>query len=205
MPKLNLSPDPALPIWPTTGIVGILDLEYTAWEGSAHRHWSEDWEWREIVQIGFLLVDVSSNFSIIKGIELMVKPSRNPILSDYFTSLTGITMEDLEQNGLTLAGSMEKLNSFVGDIDMIIFNGHDGEVLRENCKNNNINLPWKKELMFDFRPLLSSSLEIPVSKLISSDLPQLAGVSFPGQAHTALYDCMAIASAFSVWRDTDRI
>ena len=29
----------------------IFDTEFTAWEGSAQRNWSFDWEYREIIQI----------------------------------------------------------------------------------------------------------------------------------------------------------
>jgi len=31
----------------------FLDLEYTAWEGSAQRGWSLDWEHRKLIQIRF--------------------------------------------------------------------------------------------------------------------------------------------------------
>ena len=34
----------------------LFDLEFTAWEGSLERGWSEPWEAREIIQIGAVRV-----------------------------------------------------------------------------------------------------------------------------------------------------
>ncbi len=200
MPELGLSADPPLTAWPTSGLVGILDLEYTAWEGSAQRHWSESWEWREIVQIGLLLVDAGRSFSGRDGIEIMVQPTRNPVLSDYFVSLTGITRERLAREGRPLGETLNELSAFGDSAGAIIFNGYDGEVFRENCVWNGVDLPLRQERMFDFRPLLARTLDQPKHKLVSCELPQLAGISVPGRAHSALHDCRAIAAALSTWR-----
>ena len=54
--------DPMLQTWPKKGKIVVFDLEYTAWEGSMGRCWSEDWEHREIVQIGAVLVDAAADF-----------------------------------------------------------------------------------------------------------------------------------------------
>jgi hypothetical protein len=57
--------------------------------------------------------------------------------------------------------------------------------------------------MFNFRPLLAKTLDEPASRLTSSELPKLAGVTLQGQAHSALFDCRAIARAFCArerWR-----
>ena len=205
MPVLGLSADPPLAAWPTSGVIGILDLEYTAWEGSVQRDWCESWEWREIVQIGFLLVDAGRSFSTRDGLEIMVQPARNPELSDYFIALTGITNERLAGEGRPLADSLEALSAFGASAEAIIFNGYDGEIFRENCTLNNVDLPWDEARMFDFRPLLAKSLDQPAHKLVSSDLPELAGISVSGRAHSALHDCKAIAAALAAWRKAGRL
>ena len=38
--------------WPSFGTVTIFDTEFTAWEGSQDRNWSEPWEAVELVEIG---------------------------------------------------------------------------------------------------------------------------------------------------------
>jgi len=35
----------------------IYDLEYTAWEGSINRNWSDDGEYKEIIEIGAIVVN----------------------------------------------------------------------------------------------------------------------------------------------------
>lgn len=200
MPTLGLRDDPPLTTWPSSGLVGILDLEFTAWEGSFQRSWSEPWEWREIVQIGFQLVDAGRAFAVCDEIEITVRPLRNPVLSDYFMSLTGITQAGLEETARPFDEAMATLLNVGAPAELIIFNGADGEILRENCAMREVAPPWPDERMFNFRPLLARTLGQPSSELASSGLPALAGIKVPGRAHSALHDCRAIAVAFSRWR-----
>lgn len=202
MPTLGLRADPQLAMWPKSGLIGILDLEFTAWEGSSQRGWSESWEWREIVQIGLVLADAGKAFAMCDEIEIAVQPLRNPVLSDYFTALTGITQAGLEKAARPFDEAMSALAAVGAPAETIIFNGADGEILRENCAMRKIAAPWPEERMFNFRPLLARTLGRPSSELASSDLPALAGTAVPGRAHSALHDCRAIAAAFARWRES---
>ena len=76
------------------GVV-IFDLEYTAWEGSLGRDWSLEDEHREIVQIGAVRLEADT-LDELDALECLVRPVMNPVLSDYFAALTGITNADLE-------------------------------------------------------------------------------------------------------------
>jgi inhibitor of KinA sporulation pathway (predicted exonuclease) len=202
MPILDLVLDPALSAWPQQGRIGILDLEFTAWDGSWKRAWSEPWEWREIVQVGLLSVDASLAFAPLEGVETLVKPQRNPELSNYFQSLTGITQDRLVREGRSLFEAMADMQALMSGIDMVIFNGYDGQILRENCVLLGCEFPWPHVPAYNFRPLLSSVLNHPSEELVSSALPILAGVENIGQAHTALDDCRAIAAALGKWRSS---
>ena len=202
MPILGLPTDPPLTIWPKSGVIGILDLEFTAWKGSSQRNWSEPWEWREIVQIGLLLVDAGRGFSVCDEIEILVRPLRNPILSDYFTSLTGITQEQLEERALPFEDAIARLCEFCASGEFIIFNGSDGEIIRENCAMREMAPPCQEIRMFDFSPLLARTLGRPLNELISSVLPTLAGIEVVGRPHTALHDCRAISAALAKWRES---
>ncbi len=199
MPTLELPADSALPKWPRVGPVAILDLEYTAWEGSVARSWSEPWEWREIVQIGALTVD-APRFTPRDELEILVKPQRNPSLSDYFQKLTGITQADVDAEGVTFVAALEKLVSFLAAVEIVMFNGYDGRILRENCAFNGVAFPLAAERMFDFRSLLASTLSLPLQALVSSRLPKLAGIEVNGCAHSGLHDCRAIAASLGHWR-----
>ena len=193
-----------LEAWPHDGRIAIIDLEYTAWDGSAARGWREDWEWREIVQIGCAEVDAGQNFAVLDTIEIMVRPQRNPVLSDYFTALTGISQQAVDRDGVSYAEAVTSLCAF-GAADRMIFNGTDGEVLRENCRFHELEMPWREETMFNFRPLLTKTLGYDSDQLVSSDLPGLAGITVEGREHSALHDCMAIAGAFAAWRTAGRL
>lgn len=204
MPTLNLAFDAPLQEWPKTGLVSILDLEYTAWEGSAQRGWVEPWEWREIIQIGMVLVDAKT-FLIKEGFEILVRPERNEILSDYFIELTGISQKRIEEEAVSFKQALEVVTPIGLKAECIMFNGYDGQILRENCVFHNLSVPWNDSRMYNFRPLLADSLNRPQADLTSSDLPALAGVKVLGQPHSALHDCNSIAASFGVWRRTGLI
>lgn len=201
MPKLELRADPLLTAWPASGLIGILDLEYTAWEGSAKRDWSEPWEWREIVQIGLVVADAGNAFKVRDEIEIFVQPVRNPLLSGYFTALTGITQDYLERVAKPFGEAMRDLAGVSAPAEAIIFNGTDGEILRENCVMRGISSPWPAKETLNFHPLLVRTLGRPSNEVISSQLPALAGIYVSGKVHSALHDCRAIAAAFARWRE----
>lgn len=200
MPTFDLPADPRLTNWPETGTIAIIDLEYTAWEGSIQRAWSGPSEWREIVDIGCILVDAGSGFDERSAFELLVKPQRNPVLSDYFSSLTGIRQADIDGRGVELPDALYALASMLYGVEMILSNGHDGRIIRENCMMQQIEPPQVTKYVFDFRHHLADTLHRPTSDLTSSALPKLAGITFAGQAHSALHDCRAIARSFAAWR-----
>jgi inhibitor of KinA sporulation pathway (predicted exonuclease) len=202
MPFLGLSPDIALPEWPRQGLIAIMDLEFTSWEGSLARNWSEPWEWREIVQIGALMVD-ATDFSPRLEFEALVKPQRNPVLSDYFQNLTGIRQTDVDANGKSFPEALSALVAFLAAAQIVMFNGYDGQILQENCAFHSIKFPLDPKRMFDFRPLLANTLSLPHNALTSSGLPKIAGIAVNGRAHNGLYDCHAIASSLGHWRASD--
>lgn len=196
MPVLGLHADPPLDAWPERGVVAILDLEYTSWDGAARRMWNGPQEWREIVQIGTLLADAAKGYREIAAFEAFVSPERNPVLSDYFIRLTGIKQADLDARAEPFESALRRLCAFIASAQIVLFNGNDGEILRENCAMRGIDCPVTG---FNFRPLLARTLGRPSSELTSSDLPAIAGLKFEGRAHSALADCRGIAAAFGAW------
>jgi len=70
-------------------VIIIFDLEFTTWAGAQDRDWSHPGEFREIVQIGALRVDAAS-LEIVGEFDRLVRPRRNPLLSEFFQELNGI-------------------------------------------------------------------------------------------------------------------
>lgn len=109
----------------------IFDTEFTTWEGAMGRGWSGKNEYKEIVQIGAIIVDTDT-LKEKDHLLLYVKPVKNPQLSEYFTNLTGITQKTVDDKSASLEVALESLNVFAGDRDFYSF-GPDAEVIRDNC------------------------------------------------------------------------
>ena len=56
----------------------LFDFEYTAWEGSWARKWSEPWEHREIIQIAAVRVVIDGAVTEQGSFDCLVRPKRNP-------------------------------------------------------------------------------------------------------------------------------
>jgi inhibitor of KinA sporulation pathway (predicted exonuclease) len=84
-------PDTLKDVVPASGMFIIADLEYTSWECALESGWSAPGQFREIVQIGAVRVDAGDGFAEMAHFSMLVRPTINPELSDYFVTLTGIT------------------------------------------------------------------------------------------------------------------
>ena len=85
---------------PLDGPVVVFDLEWTAWEGSRERNWSGPREEREIIEIGAVKLDGANGLTDIVRFENLVRPTLNPIVSSYFTDLTGITQTLIDNEAM---------------------------------------------------------------------------------------------------------
>ena len=55
----------------------IFDTEYTAWEGSQERNWSDDDEYMELVQIGALkVIKTPRTIKIVKKLQSLIVKKR---------------------------------------------------------------------------------------------------------------------------------
>ena len=122
MTRLVAGDDHALQVWPSAGEVVILDLEWTAWEGSLARGWSEPWEFREVIAIGALRAGLK-RFETRAEFEVFVRPVKNRVLSEYIVRLTGITDSLLSERGLAFADALERFVEFAGEASIVANGG----------------------------------------------------------------------------------
>ena len=179
------------------GLYCLLDLELTCWPGSLQRGWSAPHEYREIVQCGLIDFEYSSKSNTIivaRAVEYLTRPALNPILSDYFTDLTGISNEMLARDAV----SFESIFSSISQEGCILLaNGDDVEILNENAMIHGF--PFVALHGFDLRRLLSTLLNLEIADCTSSDLSHLVeGCSPTGRAHQALNDCWSVLRALAV-------
>ena len=169
----------------------VFDLEFTAWEGSMAHRWSRPGEFTEVVQIGAFKVDAHT-FAVEGELDLLVRPRLNPVLSDYFVGLTGITNEELAARGMDFADAYRAFLEFADGVPIFAF-GRDDLILVANVglyglkdaaptpPYSNI-VPWLIENGIDPRGRNAC------------DVGPLAGVAFRGQKHNALADSYSVLS-----------
>jgi len=114
----------------------IYDLEYTTWSGALERQWSGKDEYREIIRIGAISIDLD-NLQEMGALDVFVKPSANPVLSDYCVKLTDITDEQIQAEGIALHEAIHKFVDFVGKRNIFCY-GSDIVIILENLRLNNI-------------------------------------------------------------------
>ena len=188
------------------GLTTIFDLELTAWEGSAARGWSGPDEYREIVQIGAVRVDGGNAFAEVDRFKAYVRPVKNPVLSDYFISLTGITQAAVDRHGVSFPEALAAFSEFVGDGDgAVVSNGADHATLDENCALHGIACPIDADRFVDIRPRLARLLGLPTPGVIGATLPSLLRLPGRRKEHDALADALAIAQALRHLRETGRL
>ncbi|AWK90237.1 3'-5' exonuclease [Azospirillum thermophilum] len=200
MPTLDLPPDPVADALPATGPLVIVDLEWTAWEGSHARGWSEPWEWREVINIGAVRVDAGAGFRETDAFDTLVLPVRNPVLSPYITRLTGITNDRLAAEAIPFSKAMHRFAAFCADGAPVVMNGYDGLILRENCALAGIPEPPVLRRTVNLRPLLARVLGCEASLVVSALLPDLLGIAGPPHRHAGIWDARAIAAALTELR-----
>ncbi|MCY2993452.1 MAG: exonuclease domain-containing protein [Planctomycetota bacterium] len=192
------TPAEAIPELPRSGEMVVFDLEWTAWEGSLARSWSGPGEYREVIQVGAVRLD-AVRFEPLGVFDRLVRPVRNPVLSDYIVRLSGITNQRMLAEGVSLEAALAEFAAFVANLP-VWCNGGDAAVLRENCVLQAILCPVDTGRIGNVRPLLARATGLPASRLVSCELPELLGIGAGRDCHTGAGDAIAIASALAALR-----
>lgn len=172
----------------------VFDLEYTAWPGAMERNWSGPGELREIIQIGAVKAEVTTGMAEIGCFSMVVRPARNPLLSDYITALTGITQAQVDDQGVPFAQALAAFLAFVGDDSTteVCSNGSDDLRLYENCRLYDLPEAPLAALRFrNLRPWLTARLG-PGAVLESCRLLENFGPSAGQPLHDGLGDARII-------------
>ncbi|MEU6711425.1 3'-5' exonuclease [Nonomuraea sp. NPDC046802] len=176
----------------------VFDLEFTTWPGAHEEDWSNPGQLREIVQIGALRL--REDFSIAEEYEVLVRPVVNPQLSTFFTELTGIKQEAVDQNGLPPDAALGDFLGFCQDQTVLSY-GNDMVVLGENFgwarfRGEEIKNSILSPSFLNIRPWLNTHAPKTAS-VNSGRLWQALGLPQPmaGKEHSALFDCYSIAAA----------
>ena len=173
----------------------IFDLEFTAWPDSMAGHWLAPGQFKEVVQIGAVRLETES-LAVTASFDCLVKPRINPVLSDYFQRLTGITNARLAKEGEDFETAYRRFIAFAGDCPIAAF-GHDEWVLDDNVRLYGLKNPPARPPFLELRGWFDRH-GINPKGLHSCDIGPLLGVPFEGQMHDALCDARSIAAGMAV-------
>ena len=179
----------------------VFDLEFTSWPGSNERNWSLPNEDREIIQIGAVKIETTGDMREVDSFQILVRPLKNPILSDYIVNLTEITQEKVEKEGILFPLALSRFINFIGEhpID-ILSNGGDEEVIEENCQIHNIPFLSIFKKSTDLKIYFSEVLGISRKNCTSGMLPKLFGLNNHEKQHDALGDARSISQSLRYLR-----
>lgn len=180
------------------GKIVLFDTEFTAWEGSWQRGWTGPDEHRELIQIGAVVVDADNDFAEVASFDVLVRPTINPILSDYITELTGITQAMIDEHGLSVPEALRQFQALCGDMPAYSY-GNDVDVLNENALLNTTSLPNHPAGFADICPLLQAA-GIDTTQYTSGTVHRAVGNDMDGHVHNALFDVRSIAAALRALR-----
>lgn len=180
----------------------IFDTEYTTWAGCQEKGWIEPQK-KEIVQIGALKVDGSS-YTVVDSLAVFIKPHFNPVLSDYFTALTHITNEQVQEEGVDFLTAYRQFKSFAGN-DVCFSHAWgrpyedaaDGDIMRLNLSyfgQSDKQEPAYLNIAAYFKDMYEH-FKIPIQKQASGEIIEKLHLKSPVEnltKHNALYDGFAI-------------
>lgn len=175
----------------------VFDLEFTAWEGSLERGWSDPDEEPEIIQIGAVIVrKYLDQWKLCEEFSRYVKPTRRPQLSQYIIDLTGITQEIIDRRADSFVTAILSFASFIPNGATLCCNGDDWSILQLNCELLGIDNPLQTNSCLNVRPYLARCLQVGESsgqlhsyRLMNS----IAATTKTEPLHDALLDARSIA------------
>jgi inhibitor of KinA sporulation pathway (predicted exonuclease) len=175
--------------------VTVFDLEFTAWSGSLECDWSRRGERPEIVQIGALRLDALTA-EIVDQFDVLIQPRLNPILSDYFVELTGVTNDDLAVRGVDFTIGYRSFLRFIGS-GVIFSHGRDDLIVMENLRLYG----WAGRMPIphhvDTRPWFGEN-GINLIGRRACHVAAAAGGEFFGREHNALDDARSVATGIQI-------
>lgn len=178
----------------------IYDTEFTAWPGSNERGWSQPWENRELIQLAAIKVQVSDcGVTTLASFNELIKPVKNPVLSDYIVDLTGITQDMVDNLGVDFSSALALFKQFSDDgtIPCVAW-GNDSDVVRENCQLFDMPYPRFNGGFGDLHRLAKVH-DLPGVGKCSGELASFLGLELEGKNHNALFDVRSIVLALNHW------
>lgn len=173
----------------------LYDTEFTAWPGSQESNWSREGEYKEIIQLAALKVLFDgTGLQHRSSMNVLVRPTLNPVLSEYITELTGIHQNVIDDHGVDFDSCARQFFEFCEHGKIASFSwGPDQEVLKCNHQLNDLPWDYPTNAFHDLKAVLHH-LGLDYRNTPSGGLAEMVGVSLEGHIHNALYDVKSISA-----------
>lgn len=185
------------------GQIVIFDTEYTTWVGAMDRGWSGPDEHRELVQLAAAKINLETK-SIIDTLELVVKPTKNPVLSDYFVELTGLTQARVDAEGISFIQAYTKFITWTAGVTCFSYANMqkllaDGHILEENIILNNMTKIVDSDQFRNIREIFDT-VGVPTHLYNSGKLYEYFDIKLEGHEHNAMHDVTSLTySLFALY------
>lgn len=156
------------------------------------RAWKGPGEHKEIVQIGAVVLDAAT-LEERRAFAVLVRPVKNPVLSDYFVELTRITNERLAEEGLHFETAVTRFVELAGDRPLYCY-GRDDRIIAANAALLGKPKLWPDLATFNLKQWLME-VGVPLAGVSSGTLAAHVGAASQGRAHDALIDARSLAEA----------
>ena len=162
----------------------VIDFEATCWE-------EENRADQEVIEIGCVVVHRTTK-EILGEFGTFVRPVRYPQLSEYCTSLTGITQKEVD-TAPTFPYALGMMVDWLKDPLTYTFcswGEFDRYILRSSCRYHRVPYPFDDEYV-DLKPLFVEQISgrnVPMQKALD-----MLGIPHRGRLHRALDDAQHIA------------
>lgn len=176
----------------------IFDTEYTTWEGAMERGWSGPNEYRELVQLSAARVRLADK-QVVDTLSLYFKPVLNPVVSTYFSDLTGIDQATIDVKGVLCEEGIQQFLEWTGGTTCFSYAYFDrpladGHILLENIELYNLPLALPTEQFKNISSVFAAA-GVPITEYNSGKLHQFFNLPATGREHEAMHDVMSITDS----------
>ena len=188
-------------------IIIFLDSEYTCWEDSVETGWADPSYPMEVIQIGLALFDVQGK-RFIEKYSRYVRPTTNPILSQYCKNLLQIKQTTIDEadDCLTVFDDISKLldNYTNNNQSMLTCSwGTDRKVLGINATRNFCPDPFTSLPSIDLAVVATDIFCKGHGHLVREKLRTMLGLQHPTIRHDALADALDVKTLLDALLDLD--
>ena len=158
----------------------FFDLEMCCWD-------SKEKTIGEIIEFSLVEVDVDS-LVVTQQAQYYVKPENDEI-SEFCTSLTGITPRMVNRQGRPLSEVLSSIEKKFGKNKTFMSWGSDDKVIRNECS--------EKGILFNFHSFVNFSvlfrLSHGISQISQVKAMSMYGIEFEGRQHSGLVDAQNLS------------